>query len=107
MLIPLLFIVEVLSFQDIVTAIVVIAVGIVTYKSGVFQAVTNSSKDLIELRTKERDEAIHEAKELKEENRMLRRENIQRGDINSQDQKTIARLKGQLGIQINEENIDS
>lgn len=106
MWIPLMFIVEVLSFQDIVTAIVVIAVGVVTYKSGVFQAITSSSKDLLELRTRERDDAKREVKELKDENRMLRRENIQRGEINAQDQKTILKLKGQLGTKINEEDID-
>lgn len=78
--------------------------AIVVWKSGLLQQLTTSSKNLLEARTTERDDAIRkmndalkELEELKEENRLLRRECTQRMEINMQDQITIRELREKVG----------
>lgn len=94
-----LLILEALSWQEIIGGIVVILVGFFTYKSGIL----TSTNGLLGNRTVERDDALrerdkfkNECEELKSEMKVLRREVIQRIDINMQDQDTIRELKQRI-----------
>lgn len=89
-----LFVLETLSVQDIIGAVAMAVVALITIKSKAVKEFISGSKEYIARLTRERDEALIEVKELKQENRILRRENNQRIEISLQDQKTIRELRG-------------
>ncbi len=85
---------EAMSVQDIVGMVAVIITALVTIKSKTVKEFLSGSKEYIARLTRERDEATAEVKELKQENRILRRENTQRIEISLQEQATIRQLRG-------------
>lgn len=91
-----LFILEVLALQDVITAVVLITAGIITLKTGVLKSLSSTSKDLLDITIQEKEALKIEVKELKEENRLLRRENNQRIEINLQDQKRLRELASEV-----------
>lgn len=88
-----LFVLEALAIQDIVAAALILLGGFVTLKTGLLQGLFSSSKQALEQTKQERDNLAKEVKELKDENRILRREVTQRIEINQQDQEMIRELK--------------
>ena len=91
------------SWGEIAGGIVFLFILLWAWKSGVPQQLFSTTNSLLEARTTERDDALRklesakkEIDELKDELRILRRDNIQRADINEEDQQTIRELKKQL-----------
>lgn len=93
MLLTLLLVLETLSVQDLIGIVIVTVGGIVGLRIGILKALGTGSKELIELRTTQRDEALSEVRELKEENRLLRRDVMQRIAISLQDVQTLSEKK--------------
>lgn len=89
----LLILENTLSLQDIVVGVLVIAAGLITFRTNFFKDIFSSSKTLLENKSKLLEIAEKELKEYKDENRILRREVTQRMEITQQDQETIRELR--------------
>lgn len=100
----LLFVFDIAAVIQYWPIFLAVIAALYAWKAGIPQKLFSSSQSLIVLRTTERDDALkdknnleQEIKELKEENRLLRRECTQRMEINMQDQLTIRELKEKIG----------
>lgn len=87
-----LFVLESLSWVDIIVGGIAVVVTLAMLKSGLLQQLFSTTNSLLEKRTIERDDALRErdkyktkAEELEEDTLMLRREMVQRYEIYRQD----------------------
>lgn len=99
-LLILFFVLESISWFDLVAAVAGVILLIVLLKSGLLKELTKASGELLDKRTIERDDARSdlercksETEELEKELRAMRRDSMQRAEINWQDQETIRALK--------------
>lgn len=91
------------TLETIVLTIISVVGALWLWKAGIPSLLSKGYKDVTELRTTERDDALRERDKykeeietLEEENKLLRRECTQRMEINLQDQSTIRELKEKI-----------
>lgn len=92
MLLVALLILETLSLQDAMVLIGGVIVAMVLARYTLFKEFFANSKQMMEVLKEQRDKAIKEADELREENHLLRREVNQRIVIWLQDQEAFKQL---------------
>ena len=88
-----LLIFETWSVEHFITVGIAAIAAFLLARSDFVKQYMSSSKNLLEMRTTEITELKKDVVDLKEENRLLRREINQRMEINLQDQETIRELK--------------